>query len=445
MMQVILELLETASQDTTGIGAMLEEAHQAAARQTTATAAAGEDEISRAIAALFSGHGQQYQALAAQAQAFHQQFAANLKGAASTYSTVEQQIGQTLRDEITVAEQQVDPPITVPYTAPPVPTNGVVSLIIGGTSEPFTPALLPSVSSIYSLPGVSALLYTPEQFFPFTPQLGPLTLQQSVNQGVTLLNSALMAELGAGNHVTVWTTSQSSISATEEIRNLMAQCSPYANQLNFILTGDPNNPDGGILSRFTYGNGATIPFLQIPFNGSTPANSPYQVAIYTNQYDAISDFPEHPLNLISDANAIIGAATGRHFYEYPLGGYVQLPTSPGYTGNTTYYMLLDNQLPLLAPLRDFGGSTGNAFADLLQPDLRVIADMGYSSNEYANQTSVATIFDVPNLPNVTHDLITGTTQGIDAFGVDEGLLPQSMFPNTYPYLPTLNPDLTVDL
>ena len=66
------------------------------------------------------------------------------------------------------------------------------------------------------------MLYTPEQFWPVTPQLGGLTLNQAVGQGVTLLNQAINTQWAAGNHVTVWDPSQSAVIETDEIRNLMA-------------------------------------------------------------------------------------------------------------------------------------------------------------------------------------------------------------------------------
>ncbi|MEK1220548.1 PE family protein, partial [Mycobacterium ulcerans] len=55
------ELVESAAQDLAGIRSALVEAAQAVAVPTTALAAAGEDEVSAAIAALFGTFGQEYQ------------------------------------------------------------------------------------------------------------------------------------------------------------------------------------------------------------------------------------------------------------------------------------------------------------------------------------------------------------------------------------------------
>jgi PE family len=73
------ELLESAAHDLAGIGSSLGEATGFAAAHTTSIAAAGADEVSTAIAALFGGHGQEFQALTAQAAAFHEEFVGLMK------------------------------------------------------------------------------------------------------------------------------------------------------------------------------------------------------------------------------------------------------------------------------------------------------------------------------------------------------------------------------
>jgi len=127
---------------------------------------------------------------------------------------------------------------------------------------------------------------------------------------------------------------------------------------------------------------------------------------------------------------------------------IQLPTSPGYAGATTCYMTLTQNLPLLDPLRDLPSplnTYGNALADLLQPDLRVIVDMGYGSNEYANIPTPASLVEIPDPFTILPDLAKGVVQGIDAAAVDLHLLPHSMYPTTYPFMPELNPGLNFPL
>ena len=398
--------------------------------------------MSAAITALFNGYGQESARIASAAQGFHQQFAGLLAQSGQGYQQAEQAAEQFLRDTVTKLEQPFD--FLFPQNATPVPPtvpeNSAVGLIVGGTNSPFDPKNW-AVSDLYLNQGsVNSLLYTPEQFWPVSPQLGGLTLGQSVHQGVGLLDDAIGTQLAHGNTVTVWTTSQSAVVATEEIRNLMAQGSPNSGELSFILTGNPNNPNGGFFERFT---GFYIPLLDAYANGATPADSPYVTSVYTNQYDAVADFPNYPLNVVSDLNAVTGSLTGQHNYIVPRT-YYELPTSPDYNGHTTYYMSLDNGLPLVQPLRSLG-VPGNAIADLLQPDLRVIVDLGYASGQYADIPTPAQLIGIPNPQTVLPALATGTVQGVQAFGVDVGLLPQSMFPNAYPYLPVLDPGLNIPM
>ena len=59
---------------------------------------------------------------------------------------------------------------------------------------------------------------------------------------------------------------------------------------------------------------------------------------------------------------------------------VPLATSPGYYtdgGVTHYYMIPDQNLPLLEPIRAIP-VVGTPLADLLQPDLRVLVNLGYN-------------------------------------------------------------------
>ena len=75
------EMLASAATDLERIGSSLSAANVAAAAPTTAVVAAAGDEVSVAIASLFSSHAREFQALSAQAAVFHSQFAHALTGA----------------------------------------------------------------------------------------------------------------------------------------------------------------------------------------------------------------------------------------------------------------------------------------------------------------------------------------------------------------------------
>ena len=83
------ELVHGAAQNLAGIRSSLAEATAAASGPTTGIAAAAEDEVSVAIASLFGGVGQQFQALGAQAQAFHAEFVNAMNTSAAAYLSAE--------------------------------------------------------------------------------------------------------------------------------------------------------------------------------------------------------------------------------------------------------------------------------------------------------------------------------------------------------------------
>ncbi|WP_261900280.1 PE family protein, partial [Mycobacterium marinum] len=76
--------LALAATELDSIGTTLSAANVAAVLPTTGIPAAGADDVSMAIAALFAGHAQAYQALSTAASTFHTQFvrALNLSGGA---------------------------------------------------------------------------------------------------------------------------------------------------------------------------------------------------------------------------------------------------------------------------------------------------------------------------------------------------------------------------
>lgn len=456
-------ILASAASDVGTIGSAIRTASANAAGSTAGVVAAAEDEVSAAIANLFAAYGQEYQAVLSQASAFHTEFTHALARAAGTYADAEAAGAALLSEDLsapmrTLLGQTPTAGAGSSALAPMVRSasgDPLYALIMGytGTAQPSS-LYLTSITNAFLEPRFSPNfvlgVFTPEQFWPVTPNLGNMTFGQSLAQGIPLLNSAITGQLSnAANSAVVFGYSQSATIATYEINALMAAGSPYTNQLSFVLAGDPNNPVGGILERFP---GFYIPFLDVAFNGATPPNSPYATAIYTAQYDGIADLPQYPLNVVSDLNAFMG-----YFFvhdTYPLmtpnqiANAVPLPTSPGYAGNTQYYMLMTQNLPLLQPIRDIPYA-GPPIADLFQPDLRVLVDMGYADygpgGDYANIPTPAGVFSVPDPFTIVPDLALGAVQGpygaAVEIGVESGLLSPSMFPNTYPWVPSLDPHL----
>ena len=91
------DILQTAAADVAQVGSAVTAGNLAAALPTTEVAAAGADEVSAAIAALFGAHAQQYQAVAARAATYHEQFVSTLNAAAASYVGAEATIATSMR------------------------------------------------------------------------------------------------------------------------------------------------------------------------------------------------------------------------------------------------------------------------------------------------------------------------------------------------------------
>ncbi len=312
-----------------------------------------------------------------------------------------------------------------------------VALIMGGTGTP-TPdaAYLMDANQLYIAPVdpgyAPQALTTPEQFAPFG---GTESLDTSIYIGVTDLSTAVTQQLADGNDVVVYGYSQSATVSTvyeDDLAALTANARPSPDQLSFVLVGDPDNPDVGLFERVP---GLTVPLLgYTTFFGPTPDDL-YPTTVYTGQYDGFADFPQYPLNLLADLNALLGVA-------YVHAKYLDLTPAQVATGvvepvtaadnDTTYIMIPTQTLPLLETLGQIGVPA--ALLDLIQPDLRVLIDLGYG-NGYANVPTAFGLFNTDVSPvTVATDLFTGAQQGLQAALVDLGVLPTSDLPDAYPYL-----------
>lgn len=125
------ELLEAASADLAEIGSTLSAANTHVAAPTMTVAAPGADGVSAAISAVFGVHGQAYQQLSAQADAFHQQFVQLLRAGARSYATV---------DAANQAALQAETAATTAGAAAPIAAETpIVSAAGGVVAAPETP------------------------------------------------------------------------------------------------------------------------------------------------------------------------------------------------------------------------------------------------------------------------------------------------------------------
>jgi triacylglycerol lipase len=113
------EIMTAAATDLATIGSAVDAAHAAAAPATTGIVVAAEDEVSAAIAALFSEHGQGFHALGARFSTAAEQFVSTLTSGASAYTGTEAQAVATLLTGI-IDSSPVTP---VPATKNPIFTS----------------------------------------------------------------------------------------------------------------------------------------------------------------------------------------------------------------------------------------------------------------------------------------------------------------------------------
>jgi hypothetical protein len=311
-------------------------------------------------------------------------------------------------------------------TPPPLPAVGLTAtaLVMGGTNQifsvgPSTPEffadylnhinddfIAPTGLCVGGDPGCALVaVYTPEQLRPFTG-LADMTFDDSVAEGVINLddcvrgNACIVTEdpytstsirpLTDTSYV-ISGMSQSAVIASFEKSYLIAH--PVADTtVSFVLTANPNRPNGGFLARFV---GAYIPFLGMSFNGSTPTNSPQPAPLttvdITQQYDAWSDFPTNPLNLLASLNAFMGSLYLHHRYlDIDTPALLQ-----GHYQDTTYYLAPTRLLPLLVPVAALP-VIGMPIAQLLDAPLRVLVEAGYDRTINPGQPTPAKYLYAPN-------------------------------------------------
>ena len=286
---------------------------------------------------------------------------------------------------------------------------------------------------MYNIVGDPVSVYTPETDY-----------GSGLTQGVADLDGTIQPLLSANPDadVVVAGYSMSNSVITQEMINLAntAGGAPDTDGLKFVLAEDLNNPDGGTFTRFPGMSGVNL----LP---ATPADTPYDTTIYTIEYSGASDFPQYYGNMYADLNS---ADAYVDLHPYLLPGYPAYFDPSTVTSavsenglvadpaNTDYYLIPTQDLPILDGLRD-GPGAPSAFADVMQPDMRVLVDLGYN---WTGDPSVSTAATMSNpdidFTAVNSYLDAGADQGMIAYLVDLGILPQADLAgiaDAYPYAP----------
>ncbi|OBK13632.1 PE domain-containing protein [Mycobacterium asiaticum] len=182
-LMVVPDWITAAAADATEVASAIGAANAAAVAPTTGLVAAAEDEVSAAIAALFSAHGQGYQALSAQVATFQERFVQALTNASSAYAAAEAASAaplETFEGAVTLFQQELQQFPTNVATGfnrlgyeifttifgapagPPIPAGQTGTFT--GTPSLFTrfeEALLYPVKPLLSLSGLDNYIATP--------------------------------------------------------------------------------------------------------------------------------------------------------------------------------------------------------------------------------------------------------------------------------------------
>jgi hypothetical protein len=237
-----------------------------------------------------------------------------------------------------------------------------------------------------------------------------LTIDQSIQAGVADLEKS-MAEHG-NDHLVIYGYSQGAMIANREKRKLADQypAGTQAPDIDFVLSGDPNLPNGGLSARFP---GLYIPILDLSLNGPEPTDTPFDTVVITRQYDGLADFPLYPLNVISLLNAVLGVV-----YVHPYDLDVSLPADPtkspayqGTHGDTSYYFFENPDLPLFAPLRTLG--VPESLIDVVEPFFRVLVELGYDRSIPPWEPTPARLIPQLDPAKVMTDLVAAIGEGIN--------------------------------
>lgn len=276
------------------------------------------------------------------------------------------------------------------------PTSGIIRL--GG--------FLQGPASIFG-PGGAA--WPDEPWWKLTG-LFDLTYDQSTLAGVADLEDAMAAH--GNDNLVIYGYSQGAMVANREKQRL-AELYPDKNtapDIDFVLSGDPNLPNGGLLARFP---GLYVP-IGFTFNGPEPTDTPFDTFVTIRQYDLLADFPLYPLNVVALVNVVMGGVYV-HVYPFDVSLASDATTSPSTVtrhGDTTYYFFETQDLPLFAPLRQVG--VPEPVIDIFEPFFRVLVELGYDRTIEPGVPTPARLFPTHLDPvKVATDLVGAVGEGVN--------------------------------
>jgi diacyltrehalose acyltransferase len=244
--------------------------------------------------------------------------------------------------------------------------------------------------TVVDYPAGAAFNWMPRMFLGPNPgPRDPGTIGESVNVAANHLD----ADIRTGRRpAAAIGLSQGTLGLDEEqIRLANDPDAPPSNQLSFTDFSNPTgrNAFGASMLAHFFKPGDYIPFVD--YTMPQPVASQYDTNKVVTAYDGISDFPDRPDNLVSLANAALGAAfvhTPTAFTkpsDVPPGNVRRATDAKG--GTTTTYLIPVDHLPLTLPLRYLG--VPDTFVDRMDQVLQPMVDAGYARNDDAASKPVS--------------------------------------------------------
>ncbi len=273
----------------------------------------------------------------------------------------------------------------------------------------------------------------------------------SVGQGVASLafQHGVATKNSDGGQIVIFGYSQGATVSSRYKTYLSTSPStmPTATDLQFVLIGNPNRPNGGVFERLAILG--TVPILDATFGQPTPTDTTpledgereVNTTDIAFQYDGVADFPKYPINVLADLNALAGFWYVHGTYIDPRGDTQTGPwqyTSTeiegiikGCTDNpsgaacqkmpasdTLYVTLPAKSLPLAQPFLDLANATGTGvvikpLVAALQPALQTLIETGYDRSDYSSPSPFG-IVPLVNPITLARDLINDVPEGFNA-------------------------------
>lgn len=232
---------------------------------------------------------------------------------------------------------------------------------------------------------------------------GPQNILEALEANAGESNIVVSSGRGAGN--ASWVISY--LAATGDEQTLQDTV--------WILDNNVDRPNGGYAARYPFF--ALVGVNPVP----TPTDTGAHIVDVGYEYAWNSSAPAYVANPIALANALVayayryqqqdkldlpdgaldpcGPEGCRHYVVAPDGTVVSDDVVPGST--TTFVTYEAAGVPLVQPLRDWGGDLGNLMADATEPILKVAIDASYPNNDPIGDPSVYTPMRVFAPPAVT--------------------------------------------